>query len=145
MIGPNSNVIGWRDINRSPPQGNFAKSCLHFVNNYYMIQWPSCVVHYLNVKKTENWLRKLIHNFIVHSNERACRKMDDLVCTKSLIASPAFLYSGKKRLFFSWKPMNSLTTCFFYQVLIGHWCVILLLLSPPSHLRCIHIYSCLIK
>ena len=38
------------------------------------IQWLNCVGHYLNVKKTENWLRKLMHNFVVHSNESACNK-----------------------------------------------------------------------
>ena len=38
------------------------------------IQWLNCVVRYLNVKKTKNWLRKLMHNFVVHSNESACRK-----------------------------------------------------------------------
>ena len=26
------------------------------------------------MKKTEKWLRKLMHNFVVHSNESACRK-----------------------------------------------------------------------
>ena len=25
-------------------------------------------------EKTENWVRKLMHNFLVHSNEIACRK-----------------------------------------------------------------------
>ena len=38
------------------------------------IQWLNFVGHYLNVKKTENWLRKLMHNFVVHSNESACNK-----------------------------------------------------------------------
>ena len=38
------------------------------------IQRLSYAVHYLNVKKTEYWLRKLLHNFEVHSNESACRK-----------------------------------------------------------------------
>ena len=29
---------------------------------------------FLNMKKTENWLRKVMHSFEVHSNESACRK-----------------------------------------------------------------------
>ena len=33
------------------------------------IHWLKCVVHHLNLKKTENWLRKLMHNFVVHSND----------------------------------------------------------------------------
>ena len=38
------------------------------------IQRLNCVVHNLNVKKTENLLRKLMHNFVVHSNESVCGK-----------------------------------------------------------------------
>ena len=29
---------------------------------------------FLNMKKTENWLKKVMHSFEVHSNESACTK-----------------------------------------------------------------------
>ena len=31
-------------------------------------------MHFFNMKKTKNWLRKVMHSFEVHSNESACRK-----------------------------------------------------------------------
>ena len=31
-------------------------------------------MHFLNIKKKENWLIKVMHSFEVHSNESACIK-----------------------------------------------------------------------
>ena len=45
---------------------------------YDTIQGINCVVHYLNVKMKQNWLRKVMHSFEVHSNESACRKSGHL-------------------------------------------------------------------
>ena len=59
------------------------KQCATLLNNrrknklfsaHDTIQWLKCVVHYLNVIKTKNWLRKFMHNFLVHENDIACRK-----------------------------------------------------------------------
>ena len=35
-------------------------------------------MHFENMKKTENWLIKVMHSFEVHSNESACRKSGGL-------------------------------------------------------------------
>ena len=34
----------------------------------------NCVMHFLNMKKTKNRLRKVTHSFEVNSHESACRK-----------------------------------------------------------------------
>ena len=41
---------------------------------HYTIQGLNYVVHFLNVKINQKWLRKLMHIFEVHSNECRCRK-----------------------------------------------------------------------
>ena len=38
---------------------------------------------FFNIKKTENWLSKVMHSFEVHSNESACRKISVLGWNKS--------------------------------------------------------------
>ena len=47
---------------------------------------------FLNMKKTENWLRKVTHSFEVHSNESACRNKWTSWSGTSL---PLYIYSTK--------------------------------------------------
>ena len=58
------------------------KLCRNLLNNcrnvwtilvHNTIQWLICVVHYLNVKINWKLVDKITHNFVVHSNESACR------------------------------------------------------------------------
>ena len=41
---------------------------------HYTNKWVNCVVRYLNMKKTENWLEKLMQIFEIQSIQSECRK-----------------------------------------------------------------------
>ena len=69
--------------------------CLHGT-----IKWLNCVIHYLNVKIKYNWLRKLIHNFLVPSNEILYRKRWRIGLDKVVIIF-ASTEIGKTRKYFS--------------------------------------------
>ena len=63
----------------------------------------------------------------------------------SLIASPALFYSGTQMPLLSWKPEQSITTCFFFQGLIGNLLIIILHLLPPTHLIFTNLYYFLLQ
>ena len=44
-----------------------------------------CCVLFKNENKIKTWLKKLMHNISVHSNDSLCRKSDVLGWTKSLV------------------------------------------------------------
>ena len=75
-------------VNNSIP----TKLCSNLLNNSKRIifsAWHNSMTKLccalFEFEKTENWLRKLMHNFVMHSNESACRKVGVLGWTKSLL------------------------------------------------------------